>query len=183
MRVMGIDQSYTSTGIVILEKNNEEDDLQYVYAYVYKSKKQYNKFVRAYNIATYCLKIAKEYQIDHIMLEGIAYNGLGNASRDLAGLLYVLVTVLGIVERFPLTLITPTQLKKHTCRNGHASKQMMIARLPDDIYIKFRHVMGYTERHGLSDLADAYHLAVMYFDYYEVAKREKRMKVPKVEET
>lgn len=60
------------------------------------------------------ISIVHEYNIEKVILEGLALNAVGNATRSLAGLYYVLLyklKQLGIVEPEDVIIISPTQVK------------------------------------------------------------------------
>lgn len=171
MRVMGIDQSFTSTGIVIVETVDREysEDAQWefemVHCSVYKTKKvpgSLDHHQRAYDIAWHLSEVAAEYEVDHINLEGISYRAHGNATRDLAGLLFVIVFQLNKNEEYPIDIVPPNTLKKYGTGVGFAKKLDMIKALPQSVLDRFQ-AQNYRKTTGLEDLADAYWLSMIYF--------------------
>lgn len=60
------------------------------------------------------ISIVHEYNIEKVILEGLALNAVGNATRSLAGLYYVLLhklKQLDLVEPENIVVISPTQVK------------------------------------------------------------------------
>lgn len=60
------------------------------------------------------ISVVNEYNIERVILEGLALNAVGNATRSLAGLYYVLLhklKQLDLVEPEDIVVISPTQVK------------------------------------------------------------------------
>ena len=60
------------------------------------------------------ISVVNEYNIEKVILEGLALNAVGNATRSLAGLYYVLLhklKQLDLVEPENIVVISPTQVK------------------------------------------------------------------------
>lgn len=60
------------------------------------------------------ISIVHKYNVDKVVLEGLALNAVGNATRSLSGLYYVLLhklKQLGLVEPESIVVIPPTQVK------------------------------------------------------------------------
>ena len=60
------------------------------------------------------IELVKEYNVEKVILEGLALNAVGNATRSLAGLYYVLLhklKQLDLVEPENIVVISPTQVK------------------------------------------------------------------------
>lgn len=160
MRVLGIDQSYSCTGFVISE------DKRMIHAEVYKTTTENDKFYRSWLIAREASRIAKRFQVDHIIIEDLAFGARGDATRDLGGLLYVLVTKLNVIQQYPMDKIAPTTLKKFATGHGFAKKEHVIEALPPHIRNQFDDI-GVKKTTGLSDLADAYFLSQIFWrEYY-----------------
>lgn len=160
MKVLGVDQSFSCTGLVICE------DEQMIHAEVYKSSTEYDKYYRAKEITKHVAKVAKEHKVDYIIVEALAYGARGDATRDLGGLLYTLIIKLNVVQKYPMEEIAPTSLKKYATGHGYAKKEAMIDALPDEVKQTFLD-LGVKKTTGLSDLADAFFLSQMYWrEYY-----------------
>lgn len=153
MITLGIDQSYTSTGYVV--KNNKA-----VIDYgVYKSTPKSDAYERAYEVALFIVSLVQQHKPDSVNIEGLAFGMTGNATRDLAGLLFtIIIAVRNCQHKTDIHVIAPTTNKKLATGSGKASKTEMIASLPDLVLDKFKE-KGYKSTTGLADLADAYWLA------------------------
>lgn len=118
--VLSIDQSISKCAVVVWQ-NNEP-----IYWDVFKSggsecKKKlksvtyFDKEVDKIDfISDNIIKLVTEYNIDKIVMEGLALNAVGNATRTLAGLYYVLLSklkLLNLVEPDNIVIISPTQVK------------------------------------------------------------------------
>lgn len=149
---IGIDQSFTSTGLVISQDN------KLLHYQVILSNSTYSNFHRAIDITKQIHFICKDYQPDIVNIEGLAFGMKGNATRDLAGLQYCVITQL-IKDNIPYNIIPPTTLKKFATGNGKANKQQMYSFLPLDVKESFQ---GIKKTYGLYDLTDAYWLSIFH---------------------
>jgi Holliday junction resolvasome RuvABC endonuclease subunit len=95
---------------------------------------------------------------DFIALEGLAFGMTGNATRDLAGLQFSIITVARYIDLINIEIVTPLSVKKFATDNGKAKKEDMIAALPILVGDMFRE-RGFKKTTGLADLADAYFIA------------------------
>lgn len=163
MRIMGIDQSFTSTGICILE--DFEDGLRCIYSDVYKTTTEHDKFWRCYQISTHLAELAEEWNPDQINIEGLSFGARGDATRDLGGLLYAIVILLHTEMHYELEIIPPSTLKKYGAGYGFAKKENMIMAVPERLRETWED-RGFKKTTGLSDLADAYFLADIYWREY-----------------
>ena len=120
MKILGIDQSYNSSGIIVL---NDDDMIHYE---CFKSNKEQNRFGQAYEIAMYIAKIVDTYEPDIIAIEGLAFGMKGNVTRDLGGLQFVIIAHLQEVMKREVQIIAPLTVKKHATGNGRAKKNEMI---------------------------------------------------------
>jgi len=151
MKVLGIDQSYRSCGIVILE------DGEMIHCEKYVTVQAMDIFSRAEQLTTHLKTIAEQYQPDLVSLEGLSFGSMGNATRDLGGLLFTII--LGLRKSgFDPGVIAPPTVKKVATGKGNSKKEMMIECLPDDVRAEFD-ALGVKKTTGLSDLADAYWVA------------------------
>ena len=151
MRILGIDQSYTSTGIVVLE----DDDVVYAERYVTDDKR--DKPDRALEIAKRILEVVQEQYPFLIALEGLAFGMRGDATRDLAGLQFVIVCMLREHDR-DCIVVAPNTVKKFATGNGRCEKIEMYDCLPDNVKTLFDN-MGLLKTTGRYDLTDAYYIA------------------------
>lgn len=150
MLVLGIDPSLTSTGVCISRYN-----LAY-YTEVIRSDKDQDTYTRINYIVDKIFDIAVRYEPEKIVIEGVAFGGVGNATRDLAGLHYMLACSLKLVYD-DVIIVPPTSLKKFATGSGKAKKQDMYNSLPEHIKEHFSEI-GLQKTKGLPDIVDAYWL-------------------------
>lgn len=156
MRVLGIDQSFTSCGFVIMDDNRQ----MLSFGRLVSDKEQLS-IDRARWIVDEVEKLVHEWKPTHVSFEGLALGvRMGDATRDLAGLMYMLWSrlrhQLGYVDT--LHVVAPTTVKKHATGKGRAEKKDMIAALPTHITESIISA-GYLKTKGLPDIADAYWIA------------------------
>ncbi len=152
MKVLGIDQSYNSSGIVVLE----DDDI--IHAECFKSNKEFNRFGQAYEITIHIANVIDTFKPDLIAIEGLAFGMKGNVTRDLGGLQFVIIAHLQEVKKLSVKIIAPLTIKKFATGNGRAQKNAMIESLPNyalNIFLR----LGVKKTTGLADLADAFWIA------------------------
>lgn len=150
--VIGIDQSLTSTGVVVIE-DGVPKPIDYK---VINTTKDQTIQQRIWYITTQIHLIAHKYKPILINVEGLSFASSGNATRDLAGLYYSLTTVLPFSFGYNVQTITPNQVKKFATGKGRADKKEMWEALPDHIKEAFSLVK---KTKGLYDVTDAYWLA------------------------
>lgn len=152
MKILGIDQSYTSSGIVLLE------DGELFSAHKYVADKSVNRFAQAHEIALHIAGVVDEHKPDIIAIEGLAFGMRGNVTRDLGGLQFVIIAHLQEVKKREVEIIAPTSAKKFATGSGRAKKEDMIESLPEPILEHFTG-LGLKKSTGLADMADAYWIA------------------------
>ena len=155
---MGLDQSYTSSGLVVVDRFG-----QIVASEICHSKKGETDFQRSWSLYLNILKLVQKHKIKYLAIEGLAFGKFGNATRSLAILQGVLVTNLlylsgdtycsGLEK---VEIVTPSALKKYATGNGRADKKQMIKHVPVGILNSWR--AEFPEK-SINDLADAYFLA------------------------
>lgn len=150
---MGIDQSFRKTGICVVD--SEENVLFHdVISTECGDKSILTKVDNAVEIARQLVVLVDIYNVDLVNIEGLSFGARGDATRDLAGLLFIILSYLKKVV--DVEIIPPNTLKKHATGNGRASKEDMLSSLPDDMIEAF---MKVSIAKGRYDLADAYWLA------------------------
>lgn len=149
MTTIGIDQSYTCTAMYVLDGDKNP-------MITISSSKDDDIYTRANHIASSVVQFANEYKPEVIRIEGLAFGGKGNSTRDLAGLQMLIIVELRKAGYSPI-IIPPTTLKKASAKSGAASKEDMYNALPQSIKDR---LVGYKKTKGLYDLVDAYWLAV-----------------------
>ena len=155
MFYIGIDQSYTSTGMIVLDDNGEIVEIVNI-----KTDKSDNIFYRAFDIANnIVMKINEYYPECKVAIEGLAFSMKGNATRDLAGLQFVIVTKVYEKFGFLMEIISPLSLKKFATGNGRAKKVDMFGNLSDKVKKIFIE-NGFKKSKGLYDITDAYFIAL-----------------------
>jgi hypothetical protein len=155
---MGVDQSFTSAAVVII---NRGGDL--INAQILKSDPSKNIFDRATHIAIEVVTLAFPHKgnID-VAIEGLAFGGRGDATRDLAGLQFTLVNWITGFICDPVIISPKTAKRVSGC--GSSLKEEMVERLPPHIRAHFTEEMNAKKTTGLYDLTDAYWLAVSSMD-------------------
>lgn len=152
MIIFGIDQSYTSTGVVVT--NNKK----IIYHTLIHTNQNQDMFDRANVLADNICELYTEYQPQLINIEGLAFGIRGNATRNLAGLQYVIICNIRKMQG-NTNIITPKSLKKFATGSGKANKQDMYNALPNDVE-NYLINTGIKKTKGLYDLVDAYWLSV-----------------------
>jgi len=151
MRILSIDQSYTSCGIVVFD----DTEIIHVDRFVTKGKDK-DMFQRAVIIAEEIVKVAKEFSPDLVALEGLAFGMRGSATRDLAGLQFIIVAWLREINNFDVDIIAPLTVKKFATGNGRSKKEELYECLPQKTKDFLVEEKGYKKSKGLFDLVDAY---------------------------
>lgn len=150
---LGFDQSYTNSGYCVFK------DGQLVDFGTYKSAKAMDVFDRSVQVAQFVIDKVTEHDVKHINIEGLAFGIRGDATRDLAGLLF---TIINAVRRskptVTVTIVPPTTLKKFATGTGKSDKAAMISKLPEDVHKRFVDA-NLRKTTGLADVCDAYWLS------------------------
>jgi len=149
MKILAIDQSYTSCGIVVL------NDGKMHYCERFVTDKTKDIYERAWDLVEHLRAIALNCKPDIIALEGLAFAKNGNATRDLAGLQSAIITVLRFIDDYHVVIIPPNTVKKTATGKGNASKDDMVDALPHEVRQEFD-ALGVRKTTGLQDLSDAY---------------------------
>lgn len=159
---LGIDQSFTSSGICVV---NEQGSIVF-HETINTTDADGDIFDRALKIAQHIIALLMRFQPMRVGLEGLAFSKFGNATRDLAGLQFVLVTsIREHRKRYSndLVIVSPNLLKKFATKSGSADKDKMYEAVPEDVKTVFS---GYKKTKGRSDVVDAYWLAKYALDIY-----------------
>lgn len=154
---IGIDQSYTSTGLVGID-DNETIITQEV---ISSLKCDGDYFTRSKIVSeSIAAKINTiDQYTDHqikIAMEGLAFGMRGTTLQTLAGLQYMIVNAIR-EEGFDPVVFTPSTVKKLATGSGKASKQDMFDNLPDKVKKMFEQI---PKSQGRGDLTDAYWIAM-----------------------
>lgn len=152
MLCMGIDQSFTSSGVVV------KDTDSVLYHTVIRSDKEQDTITRAEFIADRIKMICENLQPDKIVIEGVAFMATGNVTRDLGGLQFIIISRLRkAIESHRIHIVAPTSLKKLATGTGRATKSDMYDALPKAT--KDEITVFYKKTKGRFDVVDAYWLA------------------------
>lgn len=153
-RILGFDQSYTSSGYCVSVDSN-------VTAFgTFKTNKELEVYKRAIETADFVVKLVQEHNVEEIHFEGLAFGIRGDATRDLAGLLFTIITT--VIRQIPdtkYTIIAPTSLKKFATGTGKSDKKAMIENVPPEVMEQFV-TAKFKKTTGLADITDAYWLSL-----------------------
>ena len=157
MKVLGIDQSYTSCALVLIQ------DGEVIQTEKISSNKDWDRFDQAADIAAKVSRFVKPWgeQIDKIGIEGLAFGGKGNVTRDLAGLQFCIVNKLRETgHRKNIKIISIKTVKVFACGKGHgnAKKEELFEALPNHVKRDFME-KKFKKTTGLFDMTDAYWIA------------------------
>lgn len=155
MKILSVDQSYTSCGIIVLEYIEDDDKVTIVHLERFTTDPETDMFARAWAVTQRVAAVALSCKVDYTALEGLAFSKIGSATRDLAGLQYVIVTALRYVEKQGVLIIPPNTVKKVATGRGNAKKEEMYDVLPQEVKDKFAE-MNLKKTTGRYDLTDAY---------------------------
>jgi hypothetical protein len=161
MRVLSVDQSYTSSGWCVF--NNEElEDFGIIGTEITDG----DMVVRARIITDKLKEIANTYNIDMVGIEGLAFGSVGNATRDLAGLQFLIIDSF---RPIPVNIVAPTAVKSLALigrpktaaiivngkKKKNNKKKELFDALPEEIQKKFKE-KGLKITKGLYDVTDSY---------------------------
>jgi len=158
--IIGIDQSYTSCGIVVIQDGTMVHHERVV------TPIAMDVYDRANYLAHHINGVVGNYtNFDNdptvwpvIGIEGLAFGMRGNATRDLAGLLFVIITTLRNCNGdLKIGIVSPLTVKKFATGKGKADKKQLYEKLPDDVKTILE--TNYKKTTGLYDLTDAYWIA------------------------
>lgn len=150
MKILAVDQSYTSSGIVVFDGEEVIHAERFV-----TTAENSDIFERAWAVTEKIVATAKEFNVDYIGIEGLAFAKFGNATRDLAGLQWTIICTLRFVEKREIIIIPPNTVKKVATGKGNSKKVALMEALPPAIRTLFDS-LGVKKTTGLLDLTDAY---------------------------
>lgn len=152
MRLLAIDQSFTCTGLAVLEEG------ELIHTAVFNTSKEDNIVDRAHQVATYVCCMIQKHNIDRVAIEGLAFGMRGNATRDLAGLQFVVIAYIKHKEGLQVNIISPKTVKKVATGSGKATKLEMFEALPK----KIKEHIGerYLKTKGRYDVTDSYYIGI-----------------------
>lgn len=153
MNILSVDQSFTSSGLCVFVNGKLEK------SELIKTSKDKGIYERAWDIASRILHVAKVFNVKYIGIEGLAFSKMGNATRDLAGLQFTIVTRLKFVENKNVIIVPPNTVKRVATGKGNAKKMDLVGALPKDVRESFDE-MNAKKSTGLLDLTDAYWIGI-----------------------
>lgn len=162
---LGIDQSYTNTGWCVMKSNKDIIDCG-----VISTSKDDDIFTRANYITTQIGLLVQKY-VPEITIEGLAYGGTGNATRNLAGLQFVIVCHLQVLK-YDVKIVAPTTIKSKALKalndpslkmKEMKKKQNMYNALPQKTKEQLE-PYRLLKTKGLYDVVDAWWLAAAIID-------------------
>ena len=127
--IMGIDQSFTSTGITILKQINKERQ-EIIHSACISTSMEYSAEERMFAVINFVLEKCRDYRISAVAIESPAYQVTSNNGRLLSGLFFSLLThfLRDGISYFP---VNPKSLKKFAAGSGSADKKSMREALSD----------------------------------------------------
>ena len=176
--VMGIDQSLTCTGVVVLDimsnMGSREPNIEVDYAGSIKTVKGEDDFIfdtlkRGNQIVEELVTIAMDNGVDVICFETPSLASKGNATRTLPLLLGIILRGLNEVVKghgIQMYHVAPKSLKKIATGSGNASKDEMFEQLAVDCPELHADLLGKPKSVGRYDQTDAYYLAKQGYTLY-----------------
>lgn len=164
---IGVDQSISSTGVIVL---NSTGDIVHMEVFgTDPDPTEFSVFHRVKFITDSVIQLFHKFSSQGIVnfsIEGLSYGSVGDATRDLAGLQFCIVTkILPLLPKENFFITEPTKLKKYATGQGRkVSKQMMFAALPDVAKATIERVKC---KDGRYDLTDAFFIAKYFKDLKE----------------
>lgn len=159
MKILGVDQSLTSTGICVMY----EEFLVVEHFGLIRTDKTYgDDFERVHIISHEILQFCNSFEIDLLRLEGLSYGSKGDATRKLGGLQFCIVNYVrnynyNLHKEVEIEIIPPTSLKRFATGKGTANKEEMFDALPDEQKNEF---LRFPKTKGRYDLTDAFWLCL-----------------------
>lgn len=139
MKIMGIDQSLTATGVAVLEDGELE------HSSLIKSKHKGIK--RLLDIKTQLLGVFNTYKPDYVSMEGYGFMTHGRAFElgELGGIIKVTFAELDMMP----VIIHPSHLKKFVTGKGNCDKSLVLMNIYKKYKVEFDN----------DNIADAYAIA------------------------
>lgn len=128
--IMGIDQSFTNTGITILRQNSSTEQ-EIIHADAISTSINIPAEERMFTIINFLINTTKEFGVRSVAIESPAYQVASNNGRLLSGLFFSILTHF-IKEGIEYLPVNPKTLKKFATGNGSADKHQMKEALKKD---------------------------------------------------
>ena len=158
---LGLDQSLRCSGVSIVETLGQHQLVLYsgtIHTEKTLADNYEDVFKRSMDITDAVSELVDRYDVDEVYLEGLSFGSSGNATRDLAILLGMLVRSLK-ENNVKVVVITPPALKKFATGTGIADKEMMLAAVGAKDPAKMEEFLKIPKTKGRYDLAGAYWLS------------------------
>ena len=151
---LGIDQSFSHTGLVVSCKNGNILAAKGISTDTKETIEQ-----RINKIKYIILEMIKEYEVKQVVIEGLSYASNQASGRQLGGLFYVIICSLSDLN-ISYSVIPPLTLKKAITGSGKATKDDMIDRINSNDLEKLCELTKLkSTSKKFEDIADAYHLS------------------------
>ena len=158
MKILAVDQSFTCTGIVVMNDRQSVDHIpEMVHCEIFKTEKGKDIYLRSWEVVQKLCQMYSDHEPDVVALESLSFSSFGNATRDLAGLQFSIVTYLRYVHEYDVRIVPIGTIKKLATGRGNAKKMELLECLPKDVRKTFDDI-GVKKTTGLLDLTDAYWL-------------------------
>lgn len=164
MKIIGIDHSLNSTGVVALTKDK---DISYTnYAITYKDKKTTNNLY--FNLKRFDFTINKiketfdSFHPDLVVIEGFAFGIKKTKSLTELGALGWMIRMLAWKQNYSMLIVTPSQLKQFVGESGTCKKNLLMLKIWQKYQVEFK----------TDDEADAYGLARLGLEYLNVFNKK-----------
>lgn len=128
--IMGIDQSFTNTGITILRQNSSTEQ-EIIHADAISTSIDIPAEERMFTIINFLINTTEEFGVRSVAIESPAYQVASNNGRLLSGLFFSILTHF-IKEGVEYLPVNPKTLKKFATGNGSADKHQMKEALKKD---------------------------------------------------
>lgn len=153
-KIMGIDQSFSNTGICIVEN----DSIIHSASISTKNNKSIEE--RINDIVKFILLNIKEYNVKQVVIEGLSYCSRQSSIVQLSGLFYCILLNLN-KKRIKYQVVPPLTLKKEIAGTGKATKQDMIDSISEENQLKLSQLSKIKiGSKKYEDIADSYCLAI-----------------------
>ena len=157
-KIMGIDQSFTNTGITILEQIDCKQQ-SIVHCDCISTSMEIPVEERMFAIINFILSKCRNYQICSVAIESPAYQVASNNGRLLSGLFFSLLTHF-IKEGISYFPVNPKSLKKFATGIGSADKKMMREALEESELEQLTYLSGIKAKSKkFEDIVDSFWLA------------------------
>ena len=156
---IGIDQSFSCTGLVVSDGGEVV-----FYERIFCEGKNETPLItvrRAQEIASKLMDRVHEYSAKLVVIEGLSFGSVTNATRDLAMLQSLIIDRIMQCPDVEIRVVAPTTLKKFATGKGNSKKDQMFDALPETVKNLFINV---PKTKGIFDLTYAYFLSMYGVD-------------------